>query len=156
MSCSQGSSSEHCQDERVESLYFEILSSDNFGRYLVAKEDIDEKTLILCEKPVVFGPTDDKNLRTNVVTVYCLSCCRQLYPPPVENASSVKNDSLEDVYHCSQCGFPVCDKLCENVSNLWGNMIQNFGKAFLLFVLRFILNAMCLFAICTVTYPFRK
>lgn len=117
MSSSLVSSGEQCQQNaEINSLYFEIRSSENFGRYLVAKEDVAEKTLILSETPVVFGPSDEKDFETNVVSVYCISCCKLLHPLTAPQNDKQTN-SYESLYNCcTNCGFPVCDKHCEKVS----------------------------------------
>lgn len=120
------------------SLYFDIHSSKEFGRYLIAKEDIDEKTLILSETPILFGPSDDKDLESDTVYLFCLSCCKQLTNLSTkttdvarEHRDSATGTPLDEVdgcstcyevaniYHCSKCGWPVCDKMCETVTNFY-------------------------------------
>lgn len=106
-------------DDEINSLYFEIRHSSDFGRYLVAKEDIDEKTLLLSEKPLVYGPIDDKNLATDTVFIFCLACCKQVFPLEADSNNGEPNHgttSENTIYKCSRCGWPVCDNMCERVN----------------------------------------
>ncbi|ODM95595.1 hypothetical protein Ocin01_11083 [Orchesella cincta] len=100
-------------DDEINSLYFEIRSSSDFGRYLVAKEDIDEKTLLISEKPIVYGPTDDKELTTDTVFIFCLACCKQIFPSEGDSDEANRGTNENNIYNCSRCGWPVCDNLCE-------------------------------------------
>lgn len=146
MGSTSGESS--CQKDGLSSLYLEILHSDSFGRYLVAKEDIPEKTLILSEIPVVFGPTDDKNLKTNVVSLYCVACCKFLYPLPNHHKNGVPQEEiLNRLWYCSTCGFPVCDKQCEKV------IVINLSSFFLKHLTFFTVILFSFFSVCN---SFRK
>jgi hypothetical protein len=98
---------------------FEIKASEDYGRYITAKEDIPEKTLILCEVPLMYAPADDheeddkvNNHDEDKVTslpsssmstmLFCLKCCVHL-------------NKDEEWTPCPQCGWPLCTKSCKSV-----------------------------------------
>ncbi|CAH2044007.1 unnamed protein product, partial [Iphiclides podalirius] len=68
---------------------YDVLRNDKYGRYLVAKKDLDRGELIFTDLPFTIGPKPD-------TPPLCLGCyCH------VENAL------------CSRCGWPVCNSECE-------------------------------------------
>ncbi|XP_076045541.1 SET domain-containing protein SmydA-8-like isoform X2 [Oratosquilla oratoria] len=73
---------------------WDIEYNDQYGRYIVAKEDIGEGEVLFVDYPIVTGPKQD-------CSMVCLGCYRQL-------------DVYEHTYRCSKCGWWVCDADCEN------------------------------------------
>src|SRR5665811_1595633 len=92
--------------------FYEIRDSENFGRYLVAKEDIPARTLILNECALIYAPADecnsDKDESTSSSMLFCLGCCIHL-----------KRDSKET---CSKCGWPLCSKSYRSVILLFNTL----------------------------------
>ncbi|XP_068618073.1 SET domain-containing protein SmydA-8 [Battus philenor] len=69
--------------------HYDVLRNDKYGRYLIAKKDLDKGELIFTDLPFAVGPKPD-------TPPLCLSC----YCPV--------NNTL-----CSRCGWPVCNAECE-------------------------------------------
>ncbi|XP_040575619.1 SET domain-containing protein SmydA-8 isoform X1 [Lepeophtheirus salmonis] len=86
--CSEDHSIIHRHTDRC--FPFIVRKSKSFGRYMIAARDINPLELILSEQPAVVGPYSKK-------LPGCLNCFRL----------------VDDSYHCSKCGVPVCDKECE-------------------------------------------
>jgi len=85
---------------------YEIKKSDNFGRYLIAKNNIPEKTLILSECPLIHSPSDDCDTSAekkdeDIAILFCLGCCLKL-----KNSEWIP---------CPECGWPLCSKSCKSV-----------------------------------------
>lgn len=77
----------------------ETLSSDDFGRYLVATSDIPEKTLILLEDVLLHAPADDVRDNNGGNILICLVCCRP----------------YEGERRCTSCGWYICSADCEKM-----------------------------------------
>ncbi|CAK1587126.1 unnamed protein product [Parnassius mnemosyne] len=73
----------------MDAFHYDLLQNDKYGRYLVAKKDLEGSELIFTDLPFVVGPKPD-------IPPLCLGCyC------PVDNTL------------CSRCGWPVCNSECE-------------------------------------------
>ncbi|CAG4960117.1 unnamed protein product [Parnassius apollo] len=73
----------------MDAFHYELLQNDKYGRYLVAKKDLEGSELIFTDLPFAVGPKPD-------TPPLCLGCyC------PVDNTL------------CSRCGWPVCNTECE-------------------------------------------
>ena len=64
---------------------------------MVAVRDIQPLEMILWEEPAVVGPYSKS-------TIGCLQCFKKL------------NTHSPNLYTCSKCNFPMCDKECEEGS----------------------------------------
>lgn len=76
----------------------QTLSSNEYGRYLVAACDIPEKTVILLESVIIHAPADDVKKKSAAPTNLCLACCR-----PCER-------------NCEACNWCICSTECEKVT----------------------------------------
>lgn len=72
-----------------------IKSDPVLGQHLAASRDILEGQVIFHEEPLIIGP------RSNLTKFYkiCLGCC----------------SSVDGIYTCSKCKWPVCGEQCEKV-----------------------------------------
>ncbi|KAF5286976.1 hypothetical protein FQR65_LT12374 [Abscondita terminalis] len=79
---------------------FEIQTSLDLGRHLVATRDLNAGDMILCENPLVFGP------RPHIVEegpVPCIGCFRLIL--------------AEQSPRCDGCGWPVCHTSCPGLKD---------------------------------------
>lgn len=77
---------------------FEVASSAELGRFLVASEDIPAGSVILKEQPLATAGGDIDEAACQVT---CLGCFKQ-----------------DAKGQCQRCGWPVCDDTCSEVISL--------------------------------------
>lgn len=71
----------------------QIEHNEKFGRYLVASRNIKASEVVLRESCLVCGPNQ-------ISGPVCVGCMKGLQA----------NDYLE----CERCGWPVCQRICQN------------------------------------------
>ncbi|KAM3965846.1 SET and MYND domain containing, arthropod-specific, member 5 [Aphomia sociella] len=81
-------------------LPYEVRTSGELGRYLVAARDLTPGDLVLTERPLVFGP---KAMPDPEVSMPCVGCYK-----PV---------STEVGERCFRCGWPVCSGNCPGLTD---------------------------------------
>ncbi|XP_040572968.1 SET domain-containing protein SmydA-8 [Lepeophtheirus salmonis] len=75
-------------------LPYRIERNPRLGRYLVAKDDISEGSLIFNEPPLVIGPRQ-------LTKAVCLGCHNEL-------------KDKKDTYPCRRCTWPMCSRSCSD------------------------------------------
>ncbi|OXA58556.1 SET domain-containing protein SmydA-8 isoform X2 [Folsomia candida] len=103
--CSTIHQKEHWKNHKESCRPYVIKKNEVYGRYLVAARDLPQGTIVLTESPLVVGPK-----RTTYPV--CLGC----------------HQRVDCSYHCSKCGFPVCNESCENNPNHSENECPIFQK----------------------------
>lgn len=68
----------------------------------MAARDVEARTLIICEKPLVSGPADDDRNEELGELPMCLGCYKRMPSYCAQN-------------RCTKCGWPVCGPDCEAV-----------------------------------------
>ncbi|XP_052755116.1 SET domain-containing protein SmydA-8 [Galleria mellonella] len=84
----------------VNGIPYEVRTSGELGRYLVAARDLTPGDLVLTERPLVFGP---KAMPNPEASMPCVGC----YKP-------VSTDVGE---RCFRCGWPVCSGNCPGLTD---------------------------------------
>lgn len=87
-------------DGDTPSLAYEVLRSQELGRYLVAVRNIEAREIIIREDPLISGPSD----RGPKDIPACLGCSRLM-------VNELTN-------RCTKCRWPVCNEDCQKVSNV--------------------------------------
>ncbi|KAK5641450.1 hypothetical protein RI129_009997 [Pyrocoelia pectoralis] len=98
--CSKDHQKNHWQVHKTLCRPFEVQTSQELGRYLIATRDIQPGDMILCENPLVYGP------RPHVVEagpVPCVGCFRLIIS--------------EQSPRCDGCGWPVCHSSCQGLKD---------------------------------------
>ncbi|XP_059048734.1 SET domain-containing protein SmydA-8 [Achroia grisella] len=84
----------------INDIPYEVRTSGELGRYLVAARDLAPGDLVLTERPLVFGP---KAMQNAEASMPCVGCYK-----PV---------STEVGERCFRCGWPVCSGNCPGLKD---------------------------------------
>lgn len=98
--CSKEHQKQHWKTHKTLCRPFEVQTSPELGRHLIATRDLAAGDLILCENPLVYGP------RPHIVEegpVPCIGCFRLIM--------------AEQSPRCDGCGWPVCHTSCEGLKD---------------------------------------
>ncbi|KAK4873758.1 hypothetical protein RN001_013118 [Aquatica leii] len=98
--CCKEHQKKHWKTHKSECRPFEIQTSPDLGRHLVATRDLNAGDMILCENPLVYGP------RPHIVEegpVPCIGCFRLII--------------AEQSPRCDGCGWPVCHTSCPGLKD---------------------------------------
>ncbi|XP_068618077.1 SET domain-containing protein SmydA-8 [Battus philenor] len=79
---------------------FQVETSDELGRYLVAVRDLSPGELVLTEKPIVFAP---KTMPDPEAQMPCVGCYKPVFTDVGER--------------CAKCGWPVCSGNCPGLTD---------------------------------------
>ncbi|CAK1555581.1 unnamed protein product [Leptosia nina] len=79
---------------------YEVHSSEELGRFLIATRDLFPGDVILTESPIVFGPKAMPNPEANIP---CVGCYKPIFTDIGER--------------CSRCGWPVCSGNCQGLTD---------------------------------------
>lgn len=81
-------------------LAYEVHSSEDLGKYLIASRDLQSGELVLTERPLVFGP---KAMPDPEAVMPCVGCYKPVFTEAGER--------------CSKCGWPVCSGNCPGLKD---------------------------------------
>ncbi|XP_038222646.1 SET domain-containing protein SmydA-8 [Zerene cesonia] len=85
---------------QTKELRYEVKSSEELGRYLVASRDLAPGDVILTEPPIIFGP---KAMPDPEAKMPCVGCYKPIFTDIGER--------------CSSCGWPVCSGNCPGLTD---------------------------------------
>ncbi|CAD7088383.1 unnamed protein product [Hermetia illucens] len=91
--CSVEHQKQDWKNHKLQCHPFKIEHNEKFGRYLVASRNIKASEVVLRESCLVCGPNQ-------ISGPVCVGCMKGLQA----------NDYLE----CERCGWPVCQRICQN------------------------------------------
>ncbi|XP_066261854.1 SET domain-containing protein SmydA-8-like [Euwallacea similis] len=90
---------ENWKDHKADCFPYEVSSSQQLGRFLVANRDLRPGDAILVDTPLVFGP---KPYKTDEGPFSCVGCSKIL--PVITHL-------------CPQCGWPACGAECDGLTS---------------------------------------